>query len=273
MGQRGRVIGPAEIVGIAVVAVLVLVAVGHRTGWTWPGTTGEAATASEPVTAAVWLRGTPAEAYPLGAAGITLPAATAVPGFSAAEVGSALGKVRAAMIAGRLDQRMLTGHDMTGFLGLLAPAARDQTAKHFTAQQLTSIATRIDPAAKLDPAEQPRVSGRMTVAGTRSDGVDRLQITTNFVWVYAFNAGNPPVAAVHDEILWEVPKAANLRPDDQGLWVRQAESYSAWMDCDAYRKGLLAPGGATPVAGTGADGDPEDVLRADHGFDKVRGTC
>jgi hypothetical protein len=273
MSQRGRVIGPAEIVGIVVVAALVLVAVGHRNGWSWPGTAGEAATAQEPVTAAVWLRGTPAEAYPNGAAGIILPAATAVPGFSAAEVGAALDKVRAALVAGRLDERMLTGHDMSAFLGVLAPASRDQTAKFFTGQQLTSVATRIDPAAKLDPAEQPRVSGRMTVAATASDGVDRLQITTNFVWVYAFSAGDPPVAAVHDEILWEVPKAANLRPDDAGLWIRKAESYSAWMDCDAYRKGLLAPGGSKPVAGAAPDGDPEDVLRADHGFDKVRGTC
>lgn len=100
MGGKRRAVGPMEIVGIVVVAVLVLVAVVHRMGSTASG--GDASaypTQSVPAgvsvkttasaTASGAFQGTPAQSYPKGAAGITVPAAKAVPGFTAAEVKAA----------------------------------------------------------------------------------------------------------------------------------------------------------------------------------------
>lgn len=213
--------------------------------------------------------GTPAAAYPKGQAGITLPAAKAITGFSAAQVRADLQQVRTALIAGRLDHAMLVDHRPTGLLDLLSPNSRDSIEKWFQTTQFESVATWIDPAVRLNPREQPRVSGRVTYSSVLSGGLRTLRVTTNFVWVYAFQVGGDrPLAAEHDEILWEFPTASNLRVSDRGMWVRQATSYAAWVDCAAGKKGLLAPTRQTDVAPEPSDTeDPDNYLRADHAID------
>jgi hypothetical protein len=101
--------------------------------------------------------------YAIGKAGIVVPAAKAVDGLSASYVDAAL-KVRGALIAGRLDERMLVRHDTSGFAALLAPFqwtwARDM--------RLGAVTTWIDPAVKLDPRYPPRVSGCSAPPGARA---------------------------------------------------------------------------------------------------------
>jgi hypothetical protein len=212
--------------------------------------------------------GTPAATYPKGAAGITLPPPKAAPGFTAAEVKSALAQVRGALIAGRLTPSMLIGHDPKPFLALLAPNARDDVRKWFADKGFTSVATWIDPRVTLDPAEQPRVSGRVTYTSTMVDGIPTLRVTTNFVWIYAFTGADHPLAVEHDETLWELPSAPNLRAGDRGLWIRTTKSYAAWVDCAAAAQGLLAPtrtGAANPVPLSTEDQDA--YLKADHSLE------
>ncbi|WP_460491012.1 GNAT family N-acetyltransferase [Dactylosporangium cerinum] len=137
--------------------------------------------------------GTPAATYPKGEAGITMPPATAVTGFTAAQVDAALQQVRKALVAGRLDQKMLVGHDPSTLLALLAPNPAKHVKAWFDDASFSSVATWIDPAAHLDPDEEVRVSGRVTLGSAVVEGIQTLQVTTNFVWVYAFtgNARNP----------------------------------------------------------------------------------
>jgi hypothetical protein len=222
--------------------------------------------------------GTPAAGYPKGAAGITLPSAKAVPGFTAAQVGTALKQVRGALIAGRLASGMLVGHHPEPFLALFAPNARAQVGKLFKDTGFEGVATWISPSARLDPAEQPRVSGRVSYTSVTVDGLLTLRVTTNFVWVYAFTGGgsngNRPLAVEHDENRWEFTATHNLRPGDRGMWIAATKSYAAWVDCAAAAKGMLAP----TSAGTVTTPDPQntesldDYLKPDHTLD-IKDDC
>lgn len=215
--------------------------------------------------------GTSAVGYPQGAAGISLPAARAVTGFTTAQVGTALREVRAALIAGRLTPGMLTGHHPQPFLALLAPNDRGPIGQWFKGTKFDAVATWISPAVRLDPAEPPRVSGRVSYASVEAGGLRTLRITTNFVWVYAFGraASGHPLAAEHDEIRWEFPSAPNLRAGDQGMWIAAAKSYLAWVDCAAAAKGQLAPtgGGAATAADPANTEDPGEYLKPGHTLD------
>ena len=213
-------------------------------------------------------QGTAAATYPKGDAGITMPTATAVTGFTQAQVSADLQLVHQELVAGRLDQKMLVGHDDSTFLAALAPNARTEIAKWFTDSGRAGVATWIDPSVKLNPDEQPRVSGRVTFDSAKVNGVQTLQVTTNFVWVYAFDVReDPPIAAVHDSIRWEFPQADHARKSDRGMWIAATDSYFAWMDCAAADRGLLAPGklmDAVPHPST----EPTDaLLRPDHTLD------
>jgi hypothetical protein len=100
------------------------------------------------------------------------------------------------------------------------------------------------------------------MAGSRWE----LRVTTNFIWVYAFTgAVDSPLVAVHDQVVWKFPAAANLRPADRGMWIGDTDYYLAWMDCTEAAKGLLAPGAAV-VKATPTE-DDNAILRADHTLD------
>jgi hypothetical protein len=101
------------------------------------------------------------------------------------------------------------------------------------------MATWIDPAVRLDPREEPRVSGKVTYTSTIRDGRRELRITTNFVWVYAFEGTDQPIVVIHDEIQWEFPSTKGLRADDHGMWIGDTKSYAA---AGADRLGELVEG-------------------------------
>jgi hypothetical protein len=213
--------------------------------------------------------GSPAANYPKGAAGISMPAAAKTGVFSAAQVGADLKHVRAAMIAGRLDPQMLTGHQPGKYLGMLAPNARTEIKAWFAGKDRSTVATWIDPSVRLDPAEQPRVSGRTTYKTVQIDGLQYLRITTNYIWVYAFDRPEHPLAAEHDQIDWDFPDTHHLRAGDRGMWIRNADAYGALVDCAAAARGMLAPTPIdnAPVAAPSNTEDPENYLRADHSLD------
>jgi len=272
----GRV--PVVLVGAAVLVAIVLTV---PAGWAMLQDTasptrqqadGVSATTARNGSPTDPFAGTPAASYPKGAAGITLPAAKAVPGFTAEQVDAALKQVRQAMVAGRLDSDMLITHNPNKFLALLAPNQRSGIRKWFTNLTHANVATWIDPAARLDPREQPRVSGTAMYTSTVRDGRRELRITTNFVWVYAFEGTEQPLVVTHDEIQWEFPATKGLRADDHGMWIGETTSYSALVDCAAGEKGLLAPTRVGVAPDPADTDDPDDLLRADHPLE-IRENC
>jgi hypothetical protein len=160
---------------------------------------------------------------------------------------------------------MLAGHDTSAFLALLAPTAAKDIKTWFDGTSFSTIATWIDPGARLDPAEEVRVSGRVTFDSAVVGDIRTLRITTNFVWVYAFS-GNPsnPLAVAHDEIRWDFPATARLRNADKGMWIGDADGYLAWIDCAAAHKGMLAPTKASATPNPTESEDPNAYLRPNH---------
>lgn len=166
---------------------------------------------------------TPAAEFREGARGIVLPLAEAVADgylvdsrlatrdITAEEVGDALADVRSALIATRLDPRMLIDHDPQPFIRTLGrlywyawfdpylPELREYDPYERT--EFAYLATKLAAGVRL--AAPPRVAGRITYgAGSTYRGAPRnepnpyrvLRIVTRFVWVYALRGpGDRPV--------------------------------------------------------------------------------
>ncbi|WP_319458934.1 hypothetical protein [Micromonospora sp. RTP1Z1] len=214
-----------------------------------------ASTAPRPVdadgnTLGVFL-GTPAERFPEGEAGITLPAARATGPFTAKQVADALAKVRAALVEGRLGDRMVNVDEHDQFLARLAPDARE-TVRADLAEGKSSLgyATRI--ARDANPAWVPedgiRVKGTIEYAATTDgDGIRVLAITTRFFWVYSFDLFQaqtyPPGAeliTLRDQVVWHLPHSDDVRPSSRGLWIADADATVVNSTCAALDKGFIA---------------------------------
>jgi hypothetical protein len=219
-GPAARVLVAVLLAGAGILVVRHLISHGEHSAANAAVTSGVTASAPPGVSVTTTphaastepFAGTPAANYPKGTAGITLPPAKAVPGFSAKQVAADLAKVRTALIASRLDPRMVDRHDPSGLVKLLAPTSRVFAGKQFGTAYGLSLVTWIDPRTPLDSGEQPRVSGRFSYLSKLRQGIPMLTVTTNFIWVYAFQRSDDPVAAEHDEIVWTFSESRALRP-------------------------------------------------------------
>jgi hypothetical protein len=186
--------------------------------------------------------GSKAEDFAVGESALVLPAATAQRPFTASEVGAALTSVRKALIEARLDLSMRLG-DSEPFLALLAPDARKQLAPDFDGYVFLNYATRIG--SRHPRSTEVRAKGTMTYrATTDGGGVPVLEITTEYVWVYAFDVPRTTPAqaglvAVRDKVVWHLPRADDVRPAERGLWLVSAEAGTSNADCSRLKEGFL----------------------------------
>jgi len=209
---------------------------------------------------------TPAENFPIGAAGITLPVAQAVPGMPAARVADALGRVQRALEASYLDPHLLVDHDPSALFALLAPDSAAAVASRLGTGQYGTALIRLAPGTAL--AATPRVTGRMSYRQVTWDGTSALDVTTNYVVAYAFDRPSG-VVAVHAETHWMFPLAANLRPSSRGMYLGRTTGYWHGMNCTLAARGLTAPVGTSDDR---ARPDYHDTDPLDAYFDKNRST-
>jgi hypothetical protein len=207
--------------------------------------------------------GTAAEDLPVGEAGIVVPTATAVPGFTEAEVAAALETVRQALIAGRLDERMLYDHDPSDLRALFSPTAAQDLDRMFADNLGGIVATMIAPGHTL-PTDQIRVSGTMTFTGVVMDDIRWLEVHTVFVWVYPFpGPSRQPgdrLVTVRDDIYWLFPAAEDVVPDDAGMYLDgRSTSFAHNIDCDLLERSLVALG-RPRVGVVGEEIDPYALL-------------
>lgn len=185
--------------------------------------------------------GSAAADFAVGEKALTLPRATAAGPFTAAEVTAALTQVRKALAAARLDLHMLVG-DPEPFLALLAPDARRRLAHDFDDNSFVYYATRIGSG---DRAEEIRARGTIRYRATRNErGVPVLEITTAYVWVYAFDVprttpGQAGLAAIRDEVVWQVPRSDGLPAAQRGLWLVSAQASTSNVECSRLAEGFL----------------------------------
>ncbi|WP_319458935.1 hypothetical protein [Micromonospora sp. RTP1Z1] len=266
------VVGALLVCGLLVTAGTVAYRHARRPGSSAYPTAGPSAgvgadpTAS-PTTAAGAFAGTPAAAFPQGVAGIILPAAEPTGAFTAKQVAAGLAKVRAAMVTARLDRAFMTAKDPERLVRQFAPEDRDYLRWEFGTERWPTYATRLAPDARLAP-DQPRVKGTVTYRATREpDGARVLEVTTNFVWAYAFaRPGAAPgagVAVLHDTLVWHLPHPDDVRPGSKGLRLWSNKAYGWNLDCALIRQGLL-DAGRPDYTSAGTTEDPDQLYDPNH---------
>lgn len=215
---------------------------------------------------------TPAANFPTAPAGLELPEATPVPGMTRAQVTSALGKVKQALAASYLDDRLLLGHDPEPLLTLLAPDSADAVRAMLADGNYGTTMVRLAPGAVL--AGPPRVNGKISYARVDWNGLPALEVTSNYVWAYAFDKPSG-VVVMHSETHWMFPLAKNLLPTSRGMYLGSTTGYWHGMDCAASARGLTAP--APPHADGTAPGytdpDPTDAYFDPHRSVEVKSVC
>ncbi|HEY2791057.1 MAG TPA: hypothetical protein VGJ28_01795, partial [Micromonosporaceae bacterium] len=183
--------------------------------------------------------GTPAESWPDGTAGMTMPAAKAVGRWTASQVSADLARVRTALIASHLDHRLLINHDPSTFIALLATSHRSDVVHNIRDYDTSLI--RIAPGARLSTAA-PKVSGRTTYAQSTWGRIPVLEVITNYVWVYPFDgATGSRVAIVHGEEHWFFPPDSAVAAGDRGMTLYTVAGYLEMIDCAQANQGFVAP--------------------------------
>ncbi|ATO14408.1 hypothetical protein CO540_11760 [Micromonospora sp. WMMA2032] len=222
----------------------------------------QAVSSASPPPAAGPFDGTPAADFAEGAAGIALPRARRTGAFTEKQVTDALATVRKALVTGRLDRAFLTAKDPERLVRQFAPDDRATIRADFASGGAANYATRFGPSTRLT-TDQPRVRGRISYRATRdADGIRVLEVTTNFVWVYAVQSvrtlADPEVILVHDTVVWQVPHPGDVIAASRGLWMQDAESYATNVECASLNKGLLELE-ITPSYGGPGDGEHPDA--------------
>jgi hypothetical protein len=180
----------------------------------------------------------PAGNFPIGADGIVTPPAAAVDGMTAAQVADALGRVKQALEAAYLDHRLLVDHDPSPLLNLLAPDSATTVWQRFEAGQYGTAMVQL--AAGTTLAGEPRSSGQMSYQRVVWDGRPALDVTTNYVFVYAF-ARPSGMVVIHTETHWMFPMGADLRSSSRGMYLGRTNGYWHGMNCTLAAIGRTAP--------------------------------
>jgi hypothetical protein len=222
--------------------------------------------------------GTDADAYAKGEDGITVPTATDVPGFTAAQVKNGLDKVKLALKAARLDPKMLTDHDTSVLLNLLAPDARAPIVKAFAEHDFLGFATQLGPGLKLS-SDPFRVKGDMTFSGAVSNDAVKahlLEIKTNVVWVYGFDGPSSTpgqrMVTIKDQITWYVTADADVGTSSRGLFLSRWHAFTYNMDCTLVKADLIGLGQPSTVSG-GPTVDLRNLLDPKSTVDVGANTC
>jgi hypothetical protein len=261
-GRRAVVIAAVAVLAV-VVGAFAFVLVGSR-NWFAPQTAGSTASPSTPLSSTPPpstcaptggpFDGTLAQCYPKGEAGIALAAPQDEPGFTAAQVGDALQQVKQALKASRLDPKMLTDHDRSVLLDLLAPDAREPIQTVFDKAKFLGFATQLAPGQHLS-ADPVRVKGEVTFSASVSDDalkVHQLKIESNVVWAYGFDgpATQPGqrIVTIHDQVTWYVHAASEVIPSSQGLWLNSWHVVTYNMDCALLKGDLIGLGQPSTVS-------------------------
>ncbi|WP_433269683.1 hypothetical protein ACQPZF_07650 [Actinosynnema sp. CS-041913] len=221
---------------------------------------------------------TPAAGWADGEAGVVAPEAQAVGGFSAEQVADAYGRVKQAVVASRLDRRVIQDHDVEPYIGLFAYDLQDHLRQQFDGRhdpEASMVVTRIAKGQRLLPVA-PKVNGTMR-AEAGQDG--ELFVHTDYVFAYAFATDKTPFGPMDIIALRRVEMSYVLRTgdafsaDSRGLWTDQTAGFDYAIACTASKQGFLAPGISERATTDFTDDKPsEDYFDLDQSLD-VKDGC
>lgn len=250
--------GPARrvVLGSLIIAVAVAFVSGaawlslHRPlngGQNGPRPTAPSATpASTPSTTAVAsgpptdpFAATPAQDWADGTAGIVIPVARPVAGYSTAQVTAAYQTTRMLLIAGYLDRPTLLGGAPTTFASLLTAAQRqwfvanlDKTGRDSRGDQISTrgIITSFAPGTTQLIGSVIKVTGTMSARPGSANGRKALIIDVNYIFVYPVE---PPSAPAD----WTTIITQLHGSVDFGYWDTALAGLMPWEYFDAFQAG------------------------------------
>lgn len=190
-------------------------------------------------------KGTPAAKYPVGAAGLAMPPGKALGPWSAGDVTAVVTKTRDALVAARMDPRMLTKREATGYVTKLAPKVRGSVEKQIRGgEPALGYVTRLAPGFTLLVPEI-RTKGTLAVSLGKAQ---QLVVTATVVWVYPLNGpkaeslkgagSNLVVLRATESYEWYKPD--KLSKDDLGLRPGAGSISYVNMDCGQVKRGVIA---------------------------------
>ncbi len=210
--------------------------------------------------------GTAAALFESGEDALVFPTPTAVGPFTVEEVTEALSTVRQALIAGRLDEKMLVNHDISTLKALFSPFGQEDLDVLINDDKVgPAVLTWIAPGYSL-VEDGIRFKGDVAVSSDVLDnGIPILVIQTNYVWVYAFTgelkSDGDHLVSIKDRVDWTFPKAEEVDDEFVGMYVGGAEYSASGIDCDLIDQDYIALG--PPVFVDGDVGDPNDQFDPD----------
>jgi hypothetical protein len=176
--------------------------------------------------------GTPADRWGDGAAGIVLPAAGPVGGYTAAQVESAYEKTRQLLAAAYLDRKTLLGGQPAAFASLLTSQEAtwfldglDKTGVNKQGEEVStrSLVMAFPPGAAQLIGSVIKVHGTMRAQVAAKDGQNELDIDTDYIFVYPVEPPHRPTAwmRVVAQASWTVSFAD---------WTGGVTSFEPWVD-------------------------------------------
>ncbi|AXB43269.1 hypothetical protein A4R43_12490 [Amycolatopsis albispora] len=196
--------------------------------------------------------GTPAQDWAEGEAAIRLPEPVATGAFTAEQVGTALGKVKEFLIAGRLNRDVLSGRELEPLYAPLSANLRDALRTELEdPMSRPAFATKLAPGFRLLPGE-PKINGTIHVEPGAQKG--ELLIKTNMVYAYAFDIDNPRQATEPIDVVTSVRIDNEFTYRDGGRWpakhrgldMATGRGFYFFSACPFLGQGLLAPAYADP---------------------------
>lgn len=190
--------------------------------------------------------GTPADHWADGAAGIALPATTAVSLYSAAQVAYAYQATRKLLIAAYLNKQTLLGGEPTAFADLLTGSQKtwfeQGVNKKGVNKRGAPFGTRVlvmsfAPGSTQLIGSVTKVNGTMHAKATTDDGVKVLDIGVDYIFVYPIEPPNQPDhwMRIVSQVTWTVAF---------GNFAGATSSFAPWL--------VLASDGASSSV-SGAD--------------------
>jgi hypothetical protein len=183
-------------------------------------------------------RGTPAEKFAVGEAGIVVPPTPVVAGATPQQVAGALATVRQVLVASYVDDRLLVHHDPTAVVALFAPDDRDVVRTDIARGTNGTVFVQFGPGATL--AAPPRLDGDLSVSFAEVDGVPDVVVVSNYVVAYAFE-GAGSLVLVRSQTHWLFARPSVVTPGSTGMFLGDDTGFWQGMDCTASGRGLTEP--------------------------------
>ncbi|MGH3429896.1 MAG: hypothetical protein ACRDQZ_20390 [Mycobacteriales bacterium] len=189
-------------------------------------------------------RGTPADKFASGEAGIVVPVAKQQGSWSADAVADVLNKTKAVLTSARLDEAMLLQGQTQPYLDQLSESSRDFVGKQLATPSALAYVTRLAPGYTL--RAPVRVHGAMNVT---VGNAGQLIVSANYVWVYplrapkatkVFGLAGSQLVVLHTVERYEFYPEKGYAVQNRGLRPGDGEQHIYNADCGTATDGKLA---------------------------------